>query len=183
MANLALLLKQPNRLQKLVCSGTQRSQGPKVFCKRGGHRAMSLILMKSRQHKDQLSIIWGSPGGSFLTPHMPACLSQRNVGPWPIRTNVVGFQVQVLRPAQTSQEPRSLYHHEPIKGHGHKPPSLITDKLRKCDAAHRPVMPTVEAIKANYANPCAEVPHQSTRTREYHRRGVASSSQAQRILM
>jgi putative transposase len=43
-------------------------------------------------------------------------------------------------------------------------------------------MPSVHHINQVYANNRAEVSHQSTRHQEYHMRGFASSSQAQRFL-
>jgi putative transposase len=58
----------------------------------------------------------------------------------------------------------------------------MTDKLKSYDAAHRTVMPTVAHINDLYANNRAEVSHQPTRQREYHMRGFASSTQAQRFL-
>jgi putative transposase len=69
-----------------------------------------------------------------------------------------------------------------LKGQGREPRWLVTDKLRSYDAAHRTVMPTVEHLNHVYANNRAEVSHQPTRQREYHMRGFASSTQAQRFL-
>jgi putative transposase len=69
-----------------------------------------------------------------------------------------------------------------LKGQGREPRWLITDKLRSYDAAHRTVMPTVKHIKDVYANNRVEVSHQATRQQEYHMRGFASSTQAQRFL-
>ncbi len=69
-----------------------------------------------------------------------------------------------------------------IKGQGREPRRLMTDKLKSYDAAHRTIMPTVEHINHVYANNRAEVSHQPTRQREYHMRGFASSTQAQRFL-
>jgi putative transposase len=69
-----------------------------------------------------------------------------------------------------------------LKGEGREPRWLITDKLRSYDAAHRTVMPTVKHINDVYANNRVEVSHQATRQQEYHMRGFASSTQAQRFL-
>jgi putative transposase len=69
-----------------------------------------------------------------------------------------------------------------IKGQGGEPRWLMTDKLKSYGAAHRTTMPTVEHINHVYANNRAEVSHQPTRQREYHMRGFASSTQAQRFL-
>jgi len=82
----------------------------------------------------------------------------------------------------TNTQPCVFFRHL-LKGQGREPRWLVTDKLRSYDAAHRTVMPTVEHINATYANTRAEVSHQPTRQREYHMRGLASSSQAQRFLM
>jgi putative transposase len=69
-----------------------------------------------------------------------------------------------------------------LKGQGREPRWLITDKLRSYDAAHRTVMPTVKHLKDVYANNRVEVSHQATRQQEYHMRGFASATQAQRFL-
>jgi hypothetical protein len=69
-----------------------------------------------------------------------------------------------------------------LKGQGGDPHWLVTDKLRSYDAAHRSIMPTVRHINHVYANNRAEVSHQPTRQQEYHMRGFASSTQAQRFL-
>jgi putative transposase len=69
-----------------------------------------------------------------------------------------------------------------LKGQGREPRWMMTDKLKSYDAAHRAVMPTVEHINHVYANNRAEVSHQPTRQQEYHMRGFASSTQAQRFL-
>jgi len=68
------------------------------------------------------------------------------------------------------------------KGQGREPAWLITDTLKRDDAAHRAVMPTVEHSNDVYANTRADVSHQPTRHQEYHLRGFASSIQAQRVL-
>jgi len=44
------------------------------------------------------------------------------------------------------------------------------------------VMPTVKHLNDVYANNRVEVSHQATRQQEYHMRGFASSTQAQRFL-
>jgi putative transposase len=69
-----------------------------------------------------------------------------------------------------------------LKGQGREPRWMMTDKLKSYDAAHCTVMPTVEHRNHLYANNRAEVSHQPTRQQEYHMRGFASSTQAQRFL-
>jgi putative transposase len=69
-----------------------------------------------------------------------------------------------------------------LKGQRIEPRWLLTDKLRSYDAVHREVMPTVEHLNTVYANNRVEVSHQPTRQQEYHMRGFASSTQAQRFL-
>jgi len=69
-----------------------------------------------------------------------------------------------------------------IKGQGREPRWLVTDKLRSYDAVHRTIMPSVHHSNHVYANNRAEVSHQPTRQQEYHMRGFASSTQAQRFL-
>ncbi len=59
---------------------------------------------------------------------------------------------------------------------------MMTDKRNRDDAAHRTVRPTIEHRNHLYANNRADVSHQPTRQNEYHRRGVASSTHAQRFL-
>ncbi len=69
-----------------------------------------------------------------------------------------------------------------LKGQGREPRWMITDKLKSYGTAHRAMMPTVEHINHVYANNRAEVSHQPTRQQEYHMRGFASPTQAQRFL-
>ena len=53
-----------------------------------------------------------------------------------------------------------------LKGQGHEPNRLITDKLRSYAVAHRTVIPSVVHDTTQYANNRAEVSHQATRQRE-----------------
>ena len=55
-----------------------------------------------------------------------------------------------------------------LKGQGHEPRRLVTDKLRSYAAAHRTIMPSVS--------------HEPTRQRERQMRRFKSSAQAQRFL-
>ena len=73
-----------------------------------------------------------------------------------------------------------------LKGQGHTPRRLITDKLGRYSAAHRTVMPSViqSVIHCTdqYANNRAEVSHQPIRQRERQMRRFKSAAQAQRFL-
>ena len=69
-----------------------------------------------------------------------------------------------------------------LKGQGSKPWKLVTDTLRRCGAAHRDVMPSVDHNTERYANNRAEVSHQPTRQRERQMRRFKSPGQAQRFL-
>jgi putative transposase len=69
-----------------------------------------------------------------------------------------------------------------LKGQGHVPWRLITDKLRSYGAAHRIIMPSVIHNTECYANNRVEVSHQPTRQRERQMRGFKSAGQAQRFL-
>ena len=69
-----------------------------------------------------------------------------------------------------------------LKGQGHEPRRLVTDKLRSYAAAHRTIMPSVAHDTSQYANNRAEVSHEPTRQRERQMRRFKSSAQAQRFL-
>ncbi|HIE91669.1 MAG TPA: IS6 family transposase [Acidobacteria bacterium] len=69
-----------------------------------------------------------------------------------------------------------------LKGQGHTPRRLITDKLGSYSAAHRTAMPSVVHCADQYANNRAEVSHQPTRQRERQMRRFKSAAHAQRFL-
>jgi putative transposase len=69
-----------------------------------------------------------------------------------------------------------------LKGQGHEPSRLITDKLQRYAAAHRTVIPSVVHDTTQYANNRAEVSHQVTRQRERQMRQFKSPGHAQRFL-
>jgi len=93
-----------------------------------------------------------------------------------------GDTIDILVQRRRNQRAAERFFHRLLKGQGGEPRWLVTDKLRSYDAAHRTVMPTVSHINHVYANNRAEVSHQPTRQQEYHMRGFASSTQAQRFL-
>jgi putative transposase len=93
-----------------------------------------------------------------------------------------GDTIDILVQRRRNQRAAERFFRRLLKGQGREPRWLITDKLRSYDAAHRTVMPTVKHINDVYANNRVEVSHQATRQQEYHMRGFASSTQAQRFL-
>jgi putative transposase len=93
-----------------------------------------------------------------------------------------GDTIDILVQRRRNQRAAERFFRGLLKGQGREPRWLITDKLRSDDAAHRTVMPTVKHINDVYANNRVEVSHQATRQQEYHMRGFASSTQAQRFL-
>jgi putative transposase len=93
-----------------------------------------------------------------------------------------GDTIDILVQRRRNKQAAVRFFRRLLKGQGREPRWLVTDKLKSYDAAHRTVMPTVEHINHVYANNRAEVSHQPTRQREYHMRGFASATQAQRFL-
>jgi putative transposase len=93
-----------------------------------------------------------------------------------------GDTIDILVQPRRNRKAAERFFRRLLKGQGGEPRWLMTDKLKSYDAAHRTVMPTVAHINDVYANNRAEVSHQPTRQREYHMRGFASSTQAQRFL-
>ena len=93
-----------------------------------------------------------------------------------------GDTIDILVQRRRNQRAAERFFRGLLKGQGREPRWLITDKLRSYDAAHRTVMPTVKHSNDVYANNRVEVSHQATRQQEYHMRGFASSTQAQRFL-
>jgi len=93
-----------------------------------------------------------------------------------------GDTIDILVQRRRNKQAAVLFFRRLIKGQGGEPRWLMTDKIKSYGAAHRTTMPIVEHINHVYANKSAEVSHQPTRQREYHMRGFASSTQAQRFL-
>ena len=93
-----------------------------------------------------------------------------------------GDTIDILVQPRRNKEAAARFFRRLLKGQGGEPRWLMTDKLSSYAAAQRAIMPTVEHCNQIYANNRAEVSHQPTRQREYHMRGFASSTQAQRFL-
>jgi len=93
-----------------------------------------------------------------------------------------GDTIDILVQRRRNKKAAERFFRRLLKGQGREPRSVVTDKLKSYDAAHRTIMPTVEHINHVYANNRAELSHQPTRQREYHMRGFSSSIQAQRFL-
>ncbi len=93
-----------------------------------------------------------------------------------------GDTIDILVQRRRNKKVAERFFRRLLKGQGREPRSVVTDKLKSYDAAHRTIMPTVEHINYVYANNRAELSHQPTRQREYHMRGFSSSIQAQRFL-
>ena len=93
-----------------------------------------------------------------------------------------GDTIDILVQRKRNKKAAIRFFRRLLKGQGGEPRWLVTDKLRSYGAAHRTIMPSVHHINQVYANNRVEVSHQSTRHQEYHMRGFASSSQAQRFL-
>jgi len=93
-----------------------------------------------------------------------------------------GDTIDILVQRRRNKKVAERFFRHLLKGQGREPRSVVTDKLKSYDAAHRTIMPTVEHINHVYANNRAELSHQPTRQREYHMRGFSSSIQAQRFL-
>ena len=70
-----------------------------------------------------------------------------------------------------------------INKHQGEPRTIVTDKLRSYDVAHRELMSDVIHDKSRYANNRAELSHQPTRVRERGMRRFKSMEQAQRFLV
>jgi putative transposase len=69
-----------------------------------------------------------------------------------------------------------------LKGQGHSPRVMITDKLRSCGAAKRDIMPGVEHRSHKGLNNRAENSHQPTRRRERTMKGFNSARHLQRFV-
>ena len=93
-----------------------------------------------------------------------------------------GDTIDILVQRRRNKKAAERFFRHLLKGQGREPRSVVTDKLKSYDVAHRTIMPTVEHINHVYANNRAELSHQPTRQREYHMRGFSSSIQAQSFL-
>ncbi|MGB5324423.1 MAG: IS6 family transposase [Pseudomonadales bacterium] len=69
-----------------------------------------------------------------------------------------------------------------LKSHGEEPRTIVTDKLRSYNVAHRELVPDTFHLTRQYANNRAEQSHEATRVRERGMRRFKSIIQAQRFL-
>ena len=93
-----------------------------------------------------------------------------------------GDVIDILLQSRRDGRAAERFFRKLLKGQGHEPRRLVTDKLRSYAAAHRTIMPSVAHDTSQYANNRAEVPHEPTRQRERQMRRFKSSAQAQRFL-
>ena len=93
-----------------------------------------------------------------------------------------GDVIDILVQPRRDRRAAERFFRKLLKGQGHEPRRLITDKLRSYAAAHRTIMPSVAHDTSQYANNRAEVSHEPTRQRERQMRRFKSSAQAQRFL-
>ena len=68
-----------------------------------------------------------------------------------------------------------------LKGQGHEPRRLVTDKLRSYSAARRTVVPSVVHVTKQYANNRAGASYQQTWQRERQMRRFKSATHVQRF--
>ncbi len=93
-----------------------------------------------------------------------------------------GDVIDILVQPRRDRQAAARFFRKLLKGQGHGPRRLITDKLRSYAAAHRTVMPSVIHSTRQYENNRAEVSHQPTRQRERQVRRFKSATHAQRFL-
>jgi len=93
-----------------------------------------------------------------------------------------GDVIDILVQSRRDRWAAARFFRKLLKGQGHGPLSLITDKLRSYSAAHRTAMPSVIHSTRQYENNRAEVSHQPTRQRERQMRRFKSAAHAQRFL-
>jgi putative transposase len=93
-----------------------------------------------------------------------------------------GDVIDILVQPRRDRRAAARFFRKLLKGQGHEPSRLITDKLPSYAAAHRRVIPSVVHDTTQYANNRAEVSHQVTRQRERQMRQFKSPGHAQRFL-
>jgi len=80
-----------------------------------------------------------------------------------------GDVIDILVQRRRDRRAAARFFRKLLKGQGHQPNRLITDKLRSYVAAHRTMIPSVVHDTTRYANNRAEVSHQVTRQRHAQR--------------
>ena len=86
-----------------------------------------------------------------------------------------GFVLDVLVQSRRNTKAAKHLMRKLLKGQGHSPRVMITDKLRSYGAAKREIMPGVEHRSHKGLNNRAENSHQSTRRRERIMKGFKSA--------
>jgi putative transposase len=92
-----------------------------------------------------------------------------------------GNIIDILLQSRRDQHAAERFFRKLLKGQGHAPWRLITDKLKSYRAMHRTVMPSVIHTTELYANNRDEVSHQPTQQRERQMREFKSARQAQQF--
>lgn len=93
-----------------------------------------------------------------------------------------GEVVDVFLQDKRDAEAAKRFFRRLIKSHRDEPRTIVTDKLRSYNVAHRELMPETYHNKQQHANNRAELSHQPTRVRERIMRKFKSPDQAQRFL-
>ena len=93
-----------------------------------------------------------------------------------------GEVVDVLLQTRRDGKAAKRFFKRLINKHQGEPRTIVTDKLRSYDVAHRELIPGAIHDKSQYANNRAELSHQPTRVRERGMRRFNSMKQAQRFL-
>lgn len=93
-----------------------------------------------------------------------------------------GFVLDVLVQSRRNTKAAKRLMRKLMKGQGHSPHVMITDKLRSYCAAKRDIMPGVEYRSHNGLNNRAENSHQPTRRRERIMKGFKSAQHLRRFV-
>jgi putative transposase len=93
-----------------------------------------------------------------------------------------GFVLDVLVQSRRNAKAAKRLMKKLLKGQGHSPRVMITDKLRSYGAAKRDIMPGVEHRSHKGLNNRAENSHQPTRRRERIMKGFKSARHLQRLV-
>jgi putative transposase len=92
-----------------------------------------------------------------------------------------GDVIDILVQSRRDRRAAPRFFRKLLKGQGHGPHRLVTEKLCGYSAAHRTVMPSVVHSTQQDENNRAEVSHQPTRQRERRKRRVKSAAHLQRF--
>ncbi len=89
-----------------------------------------------------------------------------------------GDVIDILVQPRRDRRAAERFFRKLLKGQGHPPRRLITDKPRSYSAAHARVMPSVAHSMTQHENNRVEVSHQPTRQRERQMRRFKSTAHA-----